>query len=261
MLNRELDKNQKDKFRLSLKFNSIRLLETGFNPASWNMALDEVLLMNCTNDSHPILRLYGWSPPAVSIGYFQSMEEEVNVDKCNDLGIEFVRRMTGGGAVLHQSELTYSFITKRYPMNILASYELICDAVVMCINKLGFRSMYVPLNDILVDNKKVSGNAQTRRNNTLLQHGTILLNVDFDKMFSVLNVPSEKIKDKMLENVKSRVMGLNKTFEEVADKLKVSFSEKFNAQFILDDLTDKEKKDTEKLVTEKYSAHQWNWKK
>lgn len=261
MLDRKLDKNQKDKFRLSLKFNSIRLLETGFNPASWNMALDEVLLMNCTNDHPPILRLYGWSPPAVSIGYFQSMEEEVNVDKCNDLGIEFVRRMTGGGAVLHQFELTYSFITKRYPMNILASYELICDAVVMCINKLGFRSMYVPLNDILVDNKKVSGNAQTRRNNTLLQHGTILLNVDFDKMFSVLNVPSEKIKDKMLENVKSRVMGLNKTFEEVADKLKVSFSEKFNAQFILDDLTDKEKKDTEKLVTEKYSAHQWNWKK
>lgn len=144
--------------------------------------------------------------------------------------------------MLHQSELTYSFITKTYPMNILASYELICDAVVMCINKLGFRSMYVPLNDILVNNKKVSGNAQTRRNNTLLQHGTILLNVDFDKMFSVLNVPSEKIKDKMLENVKSRVMGLNKTFEEVADKLKVSFSEKFNSQFIVDDLTDKEKK-------------------
>jgi lipoate-protein ligase A len=121
--------------------------------------------------------------------------------------------------------------------------------------------MYVPLNDILVNNKKVSGNAQTRRNNTLLQHGTILLNVDFDKMFSVLNVPSEKIKDKMLENVKSRVMGLNKTFEEVADKLKVSFSEKFNSQFIVDDLTDKEKKDTEKLVTKKYSAYQWNWKK
>jgi lipoate-protein ligase A len=131
----------------------------------------------------------------------------------------------------------------------------------MCINKLGFRSRYVPLNDILVNNKKVSGNAQTRKNNTLLQHGTILLNVDFDKMFSVLNVPSEKVKDKMLEDVKSRVMGLNKTFEEVAYNLKESFSEKFNAQFILGGLTDKEKKDTEKLASEKYSAYQWNWKR
>jgi lipoate-protein ligase A len=244
-----------------LKFNSIRLLETGFSAGSWNMALDEVLLTNCIDDNTPILRLYGWSPPAVSIGYFQSMDEEVNVDKCNDLGIEVVRRMTGGGAVLHQSELTYSFITKTYPMNILASYQLICDPVVMCINKLGFRSRYVPLNDILVNNKKVSGNAQTRKNNTLLQHGTILLNVDFDKMFSVLNVPSEKVKDKMLEDVKSRVMGLNKTFEEVAYNLKESFSEKFNAQFILGGLTDKEKKDTEKLASEKYSAYQWNWKR
>jgi lipoate---protein ligase len=244
-----------------LKFNSIRLLETGFSPGSWNMALDEVLLTNCIDDNTPILRLYGWSPAAVSIGYFQSMDEEVNVDKCNDLGIEVVRRMTGGGAVLHQSELTYSFITKTYPMNILASYQLICDPVVMGINKLGFRSMYVPLNDILVNNKKVSGNAQTRKNNTLLQHGTILLNVDFDKMFSVLNVPSEKVKDKMLEDVKSRVMALNKTFEEVAYNLKESFSEKFNAQFILGGLTDKEKKDTKKLAGEKYSAYQWNWKR
>jgi len=244
-----------------LKFNSIRLLETGFSPGSWNMALDEVLLTNCIDDNTPILRLYGWSPAAVSIGYFQSMDEEVNVDKCNDLGIEVVRRMTGGGAVLHQSELTYSFITKTYPMNILASYQLICDPVVMGINKLGFRSMYVPLNDILVNNKKVSGNAQTRKNNTLLQHGTILLNVDFDKMFSVLNVPSEKVKDKMLEDVKSRVMALNKTFEEVAYNLKESFSEKFNAQFILGGLTDKEKKDTKKLASEKYSAYQWNWKR
>ncbi|HEX9320048.1 MAG TPA: biotin/lipoate A/B protein ligase family protein [Nitrososphaeraceae archaeon] len=244
-----------------MKFNSIRLLETGFSPGSWNMALDEVLLTNCIDDNTPILRLYGWSPAAVSIGYFQSMDEEVNVDKCNDLGIEVVRRMTGGGAVLHQSELTYSFITKTYPMNILASYQLICDPVVMGINKLGFRSMYVPLNDILVNNKKVSGNAQTRKNNTLLQHGTILLNVDFDKMFSVLNVPSEKVKDKMLEDVKSRVMALNKTFEEVAYNLKESFSEKFNAQFILGGLTDKEKKDTKKLASEKYSAYQWNWKR
>ena len=99
---------------------------------------------------------------------------------------------------------------------------------------------FAPLNDIIVDNKKVSGNAQTRKKNTLLQHGTILLDVNVEKMFSVLKVPSEKIKDKMIQDVKARVMGLNKTFEQVAHNLKESFSEKFESEIIVDDLTIKE---------------------
>ena len=160
---------------MSFKFSKIRILETGYNPGPWNMALDEVLMYSVKYDDIPILRLYGWQPAAVSIGYFQSMDEEVDVKKCKQIGIDVVRRITGGGAVLHESELTYSFITKTYPKSIMESYNLICDPVVMCINKLGFNAKFAPLNDIVVNNKKVSGNAQTRRKNTLLQHGTILL--------------------------------------------------------------------------------------
>jgi lipoate---protein ligase len=241
-----------------LKFKKIRLLETGFNPGPWNMALDEVLLNNCIDGSEPILRLYGWSPPCVSVGYFQSIEEEVNLDRCSQLGVDVVRRMTGGGAVLHEFELTYSFITRKFPFNILDSYKWICAPVTVCINKLGFKAKYVPLNDIIVDNKKISGNAQTRKNKTLLQHGTILLNVNFEKMFSVLKVPPEKLKDKMIVDAKSRVNGLNRTFEEVASQLKASFSEKFSAQFIEDEITEIEKEDCKKKVAQKYSSHQWN---
>jgi len=222
------------------------------------MALDEVLLNNCIDGSAPILRLYGWRPHCVSVGYFQGIEEEVNLDRCRDLGVDVVRRMTGGGAVLHEFELTYSFITKKFPLNILDSYKLICSPITECINKLGFKAKYVPLNDIIVDTKKVSGNAQTRKNKTLLQHGTILLNVDFDKMFSLLKVPTEKLKDKMILDAKSRVTGLNRTFEEVASPLKDSFSEKFNAQIIEDDITEIEKEDCKKKAAQKYSSHQWN---
>jgi len=222
------------------------------------MALDEVLLNSCIDGNEPILRIYGWCPPCVSIGYFQSIEEEVNLDKCRELGIDVVRRMTGGGAVLHEFELTYSFITKKFPLNILNSYKLICAPITECINKLGFKAKYVPLNDIIVDTKKISGNAQTRKNKTLLQHGTILLNVNFDKMFSVLKVPQEKLRDKMIVEAKSRVNGLNRTFEEVACQLKNSFSEKFSAHIIEDDITEREKEDCEKRVTEKYSSLQWN---
>jgi lipoate---protein ligase len=251
-----------DRETMSFKFSKIRTLETGYNSGAWNMALDEVL-MNCINCRHnmPILRIYGWHPPTVSIGYFQSMDEEVDIKRCRQIGIDVVRRITGGGAVLHESELTYSFVTNVYPKNIMESYNLICEPIVMCINKLGFNAKFAPLNDIIVNGKKVSGNAQTRKKDTLLQHGTIILNVNVEKMFSVLKVPSEKVKDKMIEDVKGRVRGLNKTFEQVAYNLKESFSEKFGAEIIVDDLTIKEEESTKKLVKEKYTSDQWNRKK
>jgi lipoate-protein ligase A len=253
-------KQMEEEGTTSFKFSKIRVLETGHNSGPWNMALDEVLMYSVKNNM-PILRLYGWQPPTVSIGYFQSIDEELDVKKCEQMGIDIVRRITGGGAVLHESELTYSFITKIYPKNIMESYNLICDPVVLCINKLGFNAKFAPLNDILVDNRKVSGNAQTRKKNILLQHGTILLDVDVEKMFFVLKIPTEKLKDKMISDAKARVMGLNKTFEQVACTLKESFGEKFGSEIIADDLTIKEKNQAEKLASEKYGSDSWIWKK
>ena len=84
------------------------------------------------------------------------------------------------------------------------------------------------------------------------------MNVNFEKMFSVLKVPPEKLKDKMIVDAKSRVNGLNRTFEEVASQLKASFSEKFSAQFIEDEITEIEKEDCKKKVAQKYSSHKWN---
>ncbi|MGI0081686.1 MAG: lipoate--protein ligase family protein [Nitrosopumilaceae archaeon] len=241
---------------MSFKFSEIRVLETGYNNAAWNMAVDEVLMNGVSNV--PVLRLYGWKPPAVSIGYFQSMEEEVDIKKCNHFGIDVVRRITGGGAVFHDSELTYSFIAREYPQSIIESYRLICNAIVISINKLGFDAKFSPLNDIIINGKKVSGNAQTRKKGTLLQHGTILLNADVEKMFSLLKVPSEKIRDKIITDVKERVMGLNKTFDEVASALKIGFSEKFDAILIADNLSEQEEIDAKKLSKKKYATDKWN---
>lgn len=242
------------------KFNKIRLLETGHKSAFYNMALDQALMSN-VKDSIPVLRLYGWKPAAVSIGYFQSLEEEVNVRNCNNLGIDIVRRMTGGGAVLHEHELTYSFITKKYPTNIMESYELICEPVIMCLKDLGFDAKFSPLNDIIVDNKKVSGTAQTRKQDILLQHGTILLDVDVNKMFSVLKVPSEKMKDKIIQDVKARVGGLNKTFDEVAIGLKKSFSQKFGIGIFKDNVKTDEEIEAKIMQKHKYCSYEWNYKR
>jgi lipoate-protein ligase A len=245
---------------LDLKYSRIRLLETGQGSASWNMGLDQAL-MSTVDDSIPVLRLYGWKPPAVSIGYFQSLEQEVNVKKCQDLGIDVVRRITGGGAVLHEQELTYSFITKIFPINIRESYKVICEPVVMCLNNLGFDAQFSPLNDITVKNKKVSGNAQTRRNNVLLQHGTILLRIDIDKMFSVLRVPAEKIKDKAIHDVKERVMGLQVSFNVIATQLRQSFGQSFQAEVFKDSLKTGEIIEAKIMQKYKYGSHDWNYRR
>src|SRR5688500_3280938 len=199
----------------AIRFSGIRILETGYNNAALNMAIDEALIENI--GEAPVLRIYGWRPEAVSIGYFQSIKEEVDLEKCSKIGVDVVRRLTGGGAVLHEFELTYSFITKQYPQKIMESYRWICEAIVVSINRMGFDASFVPLNDIVVKGKKVSGSAQTRRNEVLLQHGTILLGVDVDKMFCVLKVPSEKLRDKIIKDVKERVTSLaGTTFDDMA---------------------------------------------
>ena len=223
------------------------------------MALDEALMENV--GEIPILRIYGWNPPAVTIGYFQSMYEEVDVKKCKQNGVDFLRRLTAGGAVFHDCELTYSFITRKYPQNILNSYKMICDIIKLSLNKLGFNAKFAPLNDITINDKKVCGNAQTRKKNTLLQHGTILLRINAEKMFSLLKIPKEKINDKKINNEKERVSGINKSFEEVAFALKESVKEIFDANLIFNKLRKEEKNSANKLVIEKYSTNKWNFRR
>jgi lipoate---protein ligase len=245
----------------TIRFSKIRLLETGYNSAALNMAIDEALIENIGDV--PILRIYGWRRPgAVSIGYFQSIKEEVDLEKCSKIGVDVVRRLTGGGAVLHEFELTYSFITKQYPQNIMESYSWICEAIVVSINRLGFDASFIPLNDIVVKGKKVSGSAQTRRKGVLLQHGTVLLGVDVDKMFCVLKVPSEKLKDKIIKDVKERVTSLSGiTFEEMASSLKSSFATKFDAKLLADAMNTDEIIRANWLAERKYRSREWNFRR
>ena len=246
-----------------------RLLQTGFNTAFSNMAIDRAILVgNSQAKVPPTVRFYGWSPPAISLGYFQSVAEEIDVNACKKLGVDYVRRITGGGAVFHDKELTYSIVISEahpaIPKNIIKSYERICSALLQGLKQLGIQGTYAPINDILVDGKKISGNAQTRKANTVLQHGTILLDVDVDTMFSLLKVPNEKIKDKLIRDVKQRVtsiehiVGKKIRFEEVAKALQVGFEEEFHVELIHGILTKKEKTLAAQFEKECFSTTQWN---
>jgi lipoate-protein ligase A len=246
-----------------------RLLQTGFNTAFSNMAIDRAILVaNSKGKVPPTVRFYGWIPPAISIGYFQSLADEIDISACERLGVDYVRRITGGGAVFHDKELTYSIVIPEthpaIPKNILKSYERICNALIQGLTHLGISGTYAPINDILVNGKKISGNAQTRKERTVLQHGTLLLDVDVNMMFSLLKVPNQKIKDKLIQDVKQRVtsiehiLGKKIRFEDVAEALKIGFEEEFHVELIQGILTKEEKRLAAQFEKECFSTTQWN---
>lgn len=141
------------------------------------------------------------------------MEEEVDVKKCRELGVDYVRRITGGGAVYHDTkgEITYSIVGPEieFPKGIRESYKYICQGIVDGLSSLGIAAEFAPINDILVNGKKISGNAQTRRRGVLLQHGTILYSLDVKRMFTLLRISKEKISDKMIKSVEERVTSVS----------------------------------------------------
>ena len=249
-----------------------RLLQTGYNSASKNMAIDRAVLVSHSEKKVlPTVRFYGWDPPAISIGYFQSLSEEVDLENCKEFGVDYVRRITGGGAVFHENELTYSIVISEshaeIPKNIMDSYGKICGAIIKGLKNIGINSQYVPINDIIVDGRKISGNAQTRKAKTVLQHGTVLTDVDVEKMFSLLKVPNEKIKDKMIADVKQRVTSIKHilekdiVFEDVANAMKSGFEEEFNIQLVPGCLTDEEIELTKEFEKQYFASKNWNHKR
>lgn len=249
-----------------------RLLTTGHRPAYYNMGLDEAIMESvAAGTSPPVLRFYGWQPKAVSVGYFQGLREEVDLEACGRYGVDVVRRITGGGAVFHQQELTYSIILGRgHPLageGIQDSYRILCAAIVRGLAVLGLNSCFEPINDIICGGRKISGNAQTRRMGVVLQHGTIILDLDLDLMFSLLKVPREKLKGRIIREVKERVtslkeQGVGSDFGEVQAAMIRGFREALSLDFDAETgLTAGENARAEELAATKFSSGEWLYKR
>lgn len=226
-----------------------------------NMAMDEVLMDKVRKkESLPIFRLYKWSPACVSIGYFQGLDLEVNRDACKEHGVDIVRRQTGGGAVFHETEITYSIIApeKHFAKDIKKSYEEICFYITNALKKLGMDAHFSPINDVLISNQKISGNAQTRKDGILLQHGTILCKVDGDKMFQLLKVSDEKRSDKLIASVKKAVTSLEHHHISEEDFMQ-AFVDSFDEEHELveDNYTQDELEAAKVLAKTKYGHDDW----
>ena len=250
-------------------FHQFRLLRTGEHTAYYNMGLDQAILESVARgEMPPTLRFYGWKPAAVSIGYFQGLEEEIEIDRCRANGIDIVRRITGGGAVFHQHEVTYSIVMKdTHPLaekTILESYRKLCSGIIAGLSVLGVESVFSPINDIASNGKKISGNAQTRKMGCILQHGTILLDTDLGLMFDILKIPQEKNRTRLMADAKERVtslsaiLGRNVFFDEVEDALINGFRDALGLEYVPHDSPGRdEEARAEELGKNHFASPEW----
>ena len=243
-----------------------RLLKRIEDEGARQMAIDEAMLKLRAQEKIPnTLRFFTWKPRAITIGYFQSLDKEVDTEKCLKENVDVIRRYTGGGAVFHDKEITYSIVVpeKEIKGDIIESYKKICAGITKGLEKIGITAEFKPINDIIVNGKKISGNAQTRRDGVILQHGTLLLDLDIETMFSLLKVPDEKIKDKMIKNVKERLTSVRKelgkeiTLDEIQQKMTEGFEEALNAEFVVEELSEEEEKLSQEIYSKKYSTKEW----
>jgi len=247
-----------------------RLIGPHPNDAYTNMAIDEAILEARAAGIAPnTLRLYTWRPSAVSVGYFQSLNAEVDLDLCKSLGIDVVRRMTGGGAVFHDSsgELTYSLVVDQDHElargDILSSYNSLSSGLLFALRSLGLDAEFQGINDIAIAGKKVSGNAQTRRRGIVLQHGTLLIKADRGLISKLLKPGLEKLKSKGIDSPGSRVTCLSAelpeiTFEMTVDAVLEGFRKALRSELVENPLTEQEILIARRLRKEKYSDPAWN---
>jgi lipoate-protein ligase A len=244
----------------------VRLLETGFSDAFTNMAVDEAIMELHKPNSMPTIRFYGWRPHAVSIGFPQPIGRAVDLAKARALGVDVVRRITPGGAWFHEKEIAYSFVCTAssgiVPEKTTESHEKICSALAEGLAELDVEASFSPPNDIIVNGRKISGSAQVRKGGKLLQHGTLLMGLSADKMFSLLKVPHEKTAlDKKQELTSlERETGREYSLIDVARAMEKGFEKELGARLLHGELGSEEKELAEELRG-KFASREWNYKK
>lgn len=257
-----------------------RFLPYGVFRAAENMAVDEaVFRLNRRESLPPTLRFFGWKPPAVSLGYFQKTFREIDVAACRQAGIDVVRRPTGGKAVLHEHELTYSLVAAAdhplFTLDIIGTYRAVSACIVEALRRLGLApeiafegrsAAGTPLEgycfaapsryEILVGGRKICGSAQVRAGGSFLQHGSLLADMDPVRTASVMGVSVDGV-TKTTTNLREqlgRVIG----YEDLARLLRGAFEDTLGIRLEEGGLSPAEEELKERLLSEKYGTDRWN---
>ncbi len=265
-----------------------RLLIDQPAPASWNMAVDEAIMtMVGRKDSPPTLRIYAWQPPGLSLGYFQR-SEEVDLAACRSQGVDVVRRPTGGRAILHDQEVTYSLSLPEdlpgLPRGVTEAYRVIAGGLVRGLQFLGVPAEIAPAphgpgrrglgktaacfdapcwHEIIAQGRKLVGSAQTRRRRAVLQHGSIPLKLQAEELFALLHFEDPRERSLGQRYFAARAISLGELlgspgFDQVWPPIVRGLEEELGVAFDGGFLSPAEEKLADKLVREKYANEKWN---
>lgn len=228
-----------------MRMDGWRLIEDGLCDASFNMATDRAMLQACCEGLiPPTLRLYGWSRPALTVGYSQNAGGDVDQERCRELGISLIRRPTGGRAILHQNELTYCVVApiphRRFPQDLKGTFRVIAGALLLGLEEMGIRdgalampqkglprqerspACFSSLNhfEIAVRGRKLIGSAQRRMGKAFLQHGSVIIKSNHDLSSALFRFGNTEEGLENLQRLRDSTVDLNEMipgigFEEV----------------------------------------------
>ncbi|WP_114570556.1 lipoate--protein ligase family protein [Exiguobacterium flavidum] len=258
------------------------------------MAIDEALIGFVGRDEiHPTLRFYSWEPKGLSVGHFQRAIKDIDRGRIEAMGIPIVRRMTGGRAVLHADELTYSVVIKEstpgLPSTVIESYRLLTEGVRKGYHHLGIPAEFsVPLTEdekeelrrpksavcfdassyyeLAVGKRKVAGSAQVRHQGVVLQHGSVPLSVNEHELYDCFSFADEATREKMRNRFSGKAVSLNEltdrtvTIDEVREAFTRGFEEALELELVPLELSSEQWEEVERLA-EKYRSDEWNWKR
>ncbi|MEN1968513.1 biotin/lipoate A/B protein ligase family protein [Lentibacillus sp. N15] len=263
-------------------------LDTGVHDAATNMALDELLLTwHSEGKVPPVLRFYQWSKPSLSVGYFQDVNKTIDLSALDKYGVPIVRRLTGGSAVLHDDELTYSIVIAEkksfIPASITEAYYVLSKGIFDGYANLGITVDYAEKRDsnksrsavcferpalyeLMAGGKKISGNAQTRQKGVLLQHGSIPHSMNKTILFDLFRFPNENIRERKRQAFDTKATTIfqeaNKSvsMNAMKDAFKKGFETGVDVELFPFELTNGQWEEVYRLAKRKYSNHDWNFK-
>lgn len=268
-----------------------RWIRSGACSPALNMAIDEAMLLShAEGKTPPTIRFYGWNPPTLSIGFFQKAAKEVELAKLAEAGVGFVRRPTGGRAVLHDRELTYSIVVSEaypgIPSSVTEAYRVLSEGLLRGFRRLGLDARMedapAPADpgsaacfdslswyELTIEGRKVAGSAQMRQKGVLLQHGSILLEADTDKLFSLLAFDSVERRERMKRAFAKKAAAINALLREAYGRppiglaeaehsFRAGFAEGLGIRLEEGELTEEERETSERLAREKYASGEWN---
>jgi lipoate-protein ligase A len=252
---------------------------------AWNMAVDEMLFAAAEEGraEGPILRLYAWRPWCLSIGYHQELREACDRDHCLKAGYDVVRRLTGGKAVLHADEITYSVVARHDEApfagaGLAGTYGLVADALAESLKILGLkvtmtmRPLRIPPKggapcflvpsekEILVEGRKVVGSAQRRGAKAFLQHGAVPLHLDYEELARATGQGAERVD--MYRKAFAGVSDVNPAVDGDAlrEALARGFRRTFGTEWTERSLREGERREAEKIRAERYASRAWTEK-